>query len=171
MIMRLACVILGAMALSACGLTPLYTASTPSQAQQAEYAQGLYAVEIAPIQGKAGWLMRNALNEQFHPSTRMNVAPKYRLDVALDEKLDSLGALADDTVSRERRTLRARYQLVDLANGEIVLDRSLSGDAGIDVVSSEYATIAAEDRALENITLDMARRMSTQIVLALSGET
>jgi LPS-assembly lipoprotein len=46
-------------------------------------------------------------------------APRYRLDVRLDDKLEGLGLLADDTVGRERRTLRARYQLVDTSSGEI----------------------------------------------------
>ena len=57
--------------------------------------------------------------------------------------------LNDDTISRERRILRSRYQLVDLASGEILLDATAGSDAGVDVVSSEYATIAAEQTALE----------------------
>ena len=36
--------------------------------------------------------------------------------------------------------------------GTIVLDATAGSDAGIDVVSSEYATIAAEDTALQNLS-------------------
>jgi len=63
--------------------------------------------------------------------------------------------------------LRARYQLIDLTNDDILLDATAGADAGIDVVSSEYATIAAEQTALENLALEVADRMVTRISLAL----
>ena len=71
---------------------------------------------------------------------------------------------SDDRITRERRTLRARYQLVRLSDSVVVLDATAGSDAGIDVVSSEYATLAAEDTALENL----ATRVSNQIVTRLS---
>ena len=98
-------------------------------------------------------------------------APRYRLDVVLDDKLEGLGLLTDDSVGRERRTLRARYQLVDLASDTIVLDTTAGSDAGIDVVSSEYATIAAEDTALENLARDVADRIVARLALKLRAES
>ena len=91
---------------------------------------------------------------------------RYRLEVRLDDSIQGLGVLNDDAISRERRTLRARYQLVDAGTGEILLDATAGSDAGIDVVSSEYATIAAEQTALENLARDVADR----IVLSLSQQ-
>jgi hypothetical protein len=55
--------------------------------------------------------------------------------VKLDDKLEGLGLLSNDTVGRERRTLRARYQLVDAQSGEVLLDATAGSDAGLDVVS------------------------------------
>jgi LPS-assembly lipoprotein len=150
-------------ALSACGLQPMYAGGAGGPV-----AQGLAAVEVAPIEGKAGWLMQNALNDRM--GVAGNPAPRYRLDIRLDDRLEGLGVLSDDTVGRERRILRARYQLVDLASGEILLDKTSGSDAGIDVVSSEYATIAAEDRALENLTQDVAGRIVSEVALALRGQ-
>nr|WP_137677574.1 LPS assembly lipoprotein LptE [Parerythrobacter lutipelagi] len=146
--------------LSACGLQPMYAGGSSGQV-----AQGLAAIEVAPIQGKAGWLMQNALNDRF--GVAGNATPQYRLDVRLDDQIEGLGVLSDDTVGRERRILRARFQLIDLANGDILLDRTAGSDAGIDVVSSEYATIAAEERALENLAQDVAGRIATQVALVL----
>ena len=100
-------------------------------------------------------------------SSRRTGPARYRLDVRLDDKLEGLGLLSDDTVTRERRTLRARYQLVDLATGQIVLDETVGLDAGIDVVSSEYATVAAENTALENLTKEVSDRIVTRIALKL----
>ena len=130
-------------------------------------AQGLAAIDVSPIEGKAGWLVRNALVDRLGAASGKGGAARYRLDVRLDDKLEGLALLSDDTIGRERRTLRARYQLVDLSDGQIVLDASDGSDAGIDVVSSEYAVIAAENTALENLSKDVADRIVTKVALQL----
>ncbi|MFM5924233.1 MAG: LPS assembly lipoprotein LptE [Novosphingobium sp.] len=158
--MRLAVLAL-ALLLSACGLKPMYAGGGSGAV-----AQGLAGIEISPIEGKSGWLMRNALSDRLGAS-HATASPRYRLDVRLDDKFEGLGLLSDDTIARERRTLRARYQLVDLASGEIVLDATAGSDAGIDVVSSEYATIAAENTALENLTKEVADRIVTRLAIKL----
>ena len=63
--------------------------------------------------------------------------------------------------------MRARYQLVDLATGAIMVDATAGSDAGIDVVSSEYATIAAEQTALENLAREVASQITTRLALTL----
>lgn len=133
-------------------------------------ARGLADVQVSAIEGQAGWLMRNALVDKLG-SGKAGTSAKYRLDVRLDDKLEGFAVLADDTISRERRTLRARYQLVDLSSGTVVLDATAGSDAGIDVVSSDYATIAAEQTALENLSKDVASRIVTSIALRLRGDT
>jgi len=158
---RVALPLAALLAVSACGLQPMYAGGG-----KGVVAQGLAAVEVPPIQGKAGWLVRNALNDRLGQSGA-RAAPRYRLDVLLDDKLEGLGLISDDTIGRERRTLRARYQLVDLASGEILLDASAGSDAGIDVVSSEYATIAAENTALENLSTEVADRIVARLALTL----
>ena len=153
------------LSLSACGLQPM-----DAGGGSGAVAQGLAAVEVPPIEGRAGWLVRNALRDRLAQSGD-SAAARYRLDVLLDDQLEGLGLLTDDTVGRERRTLRARYQLVDLASGEILLDASAGSDAGIDVVSSEYATIAAEETALENLAKDVADRIVSRLALTLRGQS
>lgn len=148
--------------LAACGLQPMYAGGS-----NAAVAQGLAAVEVAPIPGRDGWLVRNALIDRL--SVGGAAAPQYRLDVRLDDSLEGLGVLNDDTISRERRILRSRYQLVDLASGDILLDTTAGSDAGVDVVSSEYATIAAEQTALELLAKDVAERMVRRVALTLRG--
>lgn len=151
------------LALAACGLQPMYAGGAGGTV-----AQGLGAVAVAPIEGKAGWLVRNALVDRLQGgNTQANA--RYRLDVRLDDKLEGLGLLSNDTIARERRTLRARYQLVDTTSGQIVLDATAGSDAGIDIVSSEYATIAAEQTALENLSKQVADRIITRVSLHLRG--
>ena len=151
-------------ALSACGLQPMYAGGG-----NGAVARGLSAVEVPAIPGRAGWLVRNELVDRM--TAAGDAAARYRLDVRLDDQLEGLGILGDDTVSRERRTLRARYQLVDIASGEILLDATAGSDAGIDVVSSEYAVIAAEQTALENLSREVADRIVTRVALRLREGT
>lgn len=144
--------------LSACGLKPLY-----SGGEQGQVVSLLGSVMVEPIEGKNGWLMRNAISD------RLGAAPsgetRYRLVVKLDDQIEGFGVRADDTITRERRTLRARYQLVELASGKTVLDATAGSDAGIDVVASEYATIAGENSALENLTQKVAEQIVTRLSL------
>jgi LPS-assembly lipoprotein len=148
--------------LAACGLQPMYAGGG-----KGAVAQGLASIDVSPIEGKAGWLVRNALVDRLGAADGKNGTARYRLDIRLDDKLEGLALLSDDTIGRERRTLRARYQLVDLSGGQIVLDASDGSDAGIDVVSSEYAVIAAENTALENLSKDIADRIVTKVALQL----
>ena len=144
------------LALAACGLRPLYTGGGSGPV-----AGTLRGIEVGPIEGKAGWLVGNALRDRL----AADGAPRYRLDVKLDDSIVGLGVRRDDSVSRERRTLRARYQLVSLADGKPVLDASAGSDAGIDAVQSEYATIAAENTALERLAAVVADKIVARIAL------
>jgi LPS-assembly lipoprotein len=150
------------LALAACGLKPMYAGGGSGAV-----AQGLAAIDVPVIEGKAGWLMRNALIDRLGAAGKSASSTRYRLDVRLDDKLEGLGLLSDDTIGRERRTLRARYQLVDVSSGAILVDATAGSDAGIDVVSSEYATIAAEQTALENLAREVADRIVTRLSLEL----
>ncbi len=146
-----------ALLLSGCGLHPLY-----SGGGSGAVATTLTRIEVGPIEGKSGWLMTNALHDRLSAG---GATPLYRLEVKLDDQIIGLGVRSDDSVSRERRTLRARYQLIDLANGTVLLDATAGSDAGIDVVNSEYATIAAENTALERLSDIVADQIVSRVAL------
>jgi LPS-assembly lipoprotein len=145
-----------ALALPACGLHPLYAGGGSGPV-----ASLLGQVEVAPIEGKVGWLVATALRDRLHAGS----TAVYRLDIRLDDQISGLGVRRDNSVSRERRTLRARYQLVNVADGTVLLDATAGSDAGIDVVGSEYATIAAEDSALERLSAIIADRIVARVAL------
>lgn len=150
--------LVAALALSGCGLRPLYGGGA-----KGAVASTLGQVEIAPIPGKAGWLMRSALADRL--GAHQGGTTLYRLEVELDDQITGFGIRSDDTVTRERRTLRARYRLVEAGKGTVVLDATAGSDAGIDIVSSEYATIAAENTALENLSQVVADQIVTRLAL------
>lgn len=154
---RAALILAALLTLSACGLRPLYGgADTPARTL-------IRQVEVGPIPGRAGYLMRGALEERLGAAGEGEV--RYRLVVELDDEIVGFGVRADNAVTRERRTLRARYQLVSAAEGTVLLDATAGSDAGIDVASSEYATIAAEQTALERLAEEVADQIVGRIAL------
>jgi len=153
--------------LTACGFQPVYR-----QTSQADTTGGaLSAIAIAPIAGdrtdgrtRAGHLLRNALIDQFNPRDLRGGAAQYRLVITLEDSREAQGIRADEAVTRMQLRLRARYRLIAI-NGEAVLT---SGDvralAAYDVVTSDFANIAAsrqaEQHAARLLAIDLRRRLS-----------
>jgi LPS-assembly lipoprotein len=143
-------------ALAACHLAPVYSGGTGGQSQMM-----LSGIEVAPIADKAGFLVRDRLIERMNPSGN----PALKLEVALNDNIIGFGVRGDNSIIRERRTLRARYRVTDIASGMVLLDTTASADAGIDVVSSEYAVVAAEATALERLSKDIADQIVARVAL------
>jgi LPS-assembly lipoprotein len=152
--------VLGLLLLGGCTLRPLYAGGGSGHV-----AQSLSSIRIAPIEGRAGWLVRTALEDRLGTTSG---EAKYRLEVELDDEITGFGIRRDDAVTRERRTLRARYRLVDASVGTVLVDATAGSDAGIDVVSSEYATVAAEQTALERLSKEIADQIVTRLALYAS---
>jgi LPS-assembly lipoprotein len=149
------------LALGGCGLRPLYQGGS-----NGVVAQALSGIELGPIAGQSGWLVRDALAQRI---SRAGDAPnRYRLDVVLDDQITGFGIRSNNSVTRERRTLRARYKLVDLSNQQVLLDHTAGSDVGIDVVTSEYAVIAAEQTALERLSSAIADQIVARVALYAS---
>ena len=157
MMRRLAPVLL-ILLLPSCGLRPLYAGGSDSPV-----ASTFRSVQIAPIAGQSGWLVRDKLIDRLGEAGQGTSA--YRLDVTLDDNITSFGLRRDQAATQERRTLRARYQLVDLRNGMVVLDATAGSDSSIDIVSSEYATVAAEQTALEQLAGIVADQIAARLAL------
>lgn len=143
--------------LSACNLAPVYSSGRAGPA-----ATGLAEIGIAPIPERSGFLVRQALLDRLGGTA---VAPRYRLEVELDDQIVAFGVRGDNSAARERRTLRARYRLVEAASNAVLLDATAGADAGIDRVSSNYAVVAAETTALERLSVDLARQITARLAL------
>lgn len=142
--------------LSGCSLAPVYSGGTSGQA-----AMLLSAIEVAPISERSGFLVRDRLLAHMAPGGNA----RFRLVVLLDDRIEGSGLRGDNSIIRERRVLRARYQLIELATGRQLLDSTAAADAGIDVVTSEYAVVAAETSALERLSQEIADQIATRVAL------
>ena len=146
------------LALGGCGLKPMY-----ADGGSGAVAGSLRTIQVQAIPGRAGWLMHKALVQRLGENEGAD--SRYRLEVELDDNITGFGIRGDSAATRERRTLRARYRLVDLATGAVVLDATAGSDAGIDVVSSQYATVAAEQTALERLSEVVADQMVGRLAM------
>jgi LPS-assembly lipoprotein len=143
---------------SGCALQPLYAGGSRSAV-----ATTLAGVSVSQIEGEAGWLVRNALRDRLRTAGTPETPSRYRIDIRLDDRIAGFAVRRDDSVTRERRTLRARWQLVDTVAGTTLVDATVASDSGIDVVGSEFATIAAERTALERLAEDIADQIIAQV--------
>ena len=145
--------------LAGCGLQPVYSNGSSGAA-----ATMLAGIDVSAIEGRGGYLVRQALLDRVGTE-----GGRYRLDVKLDDAISGFGVRGDDSISRERRLLRARWQLVD-AGGKVLIDETARADAGIDVVGSEYAVVAAENAALERLATDLAAQIAARVALYARGQ-
>lgn len=161
--MKPALLALAALGLSACGLRPLYGGGEAGIA-----GARLSEVTVGAIDERSGWLLRNALVDRLGGTGEANA--RYRLDVEIDDDITRFGIRGDAATTRERRTLRARFQLVALDTGETLLDATAGSDAGIDITSSEYATVAAEQTAVERLSKEVADDIVARLALYFSRQ-
>ena len=163
-LVALACLAATLPTLASCGLHPLY-----ANGSRGAVARAIGTVTIDPIEGKAGWLVANALKDRIAPISGGD-GPSYRLHVKLDDQIAGFGVRQGDTVTRERRQLRARYQLFDAATGVLVMDMTAASDSSFDAPGSEFATIAAEDTALERLADTVADQIVTRMAQKLATD-
>ena len=152
-----------ALLLAGCGLQPVYSGGS-----HGPVATALTDITVAQIPDRAGFLVRNALIERLGEAA---ATPHLRLEVELDDQIIGFGIRGDNTVARERRTLRARYRVVQIATGAVLLDATAGSDAGIDRVSSDYAVLAAETTALDRLSVEVARQITARIAEVARART
>jgi LPS-assembly lipoprotein len=144
--------------LAACQLQPLYGGGPHGLVSST-----LGQIQVAPIGEESGYLVRRALIQRLGADN--GSASRYRLEVQLDDRIIGFGIRSDTSRSRERRTLRARYQLVDLTTNAVLLDATAASDEAIDVVQSEYAVVAAEKTALERLSVSLADQIALKLAV------
>ena len=88
------------LSLTACNLTPVYSGGS-SSAPAALAAQ----VSVAPIPERAGFLVRQALIDRLGTPV---AEPRYRLEIELDDRIDTLTAELQRT--REKRQGAANFR-------------------------------------------------------------
>jgi LPS-assembly lipoprotein len=150
--------------LAACGFQPVYApVEAPGGGRAAPAVLALGEISIAPMPDRVGQLVRNNLLERFGPLDQGR-APRYSLEIALEEEREGLAFERDESVTRYNYRLNAVYRLIDLRTGEVLHTARSRSISAFNVVESEFATVVAAQDAVARV----AREISTDIEAQLA---
>ena len=146
--MKKAAAIAACMLLAGCGFHPMYGNALAPQ---------FSSIYVEPIPERDGYELRNTLIDALHSDGRTE-GKLYRLKVTLNESQQGIALQNDATITRYNNTLDARYTLSD-AQGNVLTTGSQSELSAYNVVTSPYATLAAEQDSSKRAAQDVAERI------------
>jgi LPS-assembly lipoprotein len=121
-------------------------------------------VEVAPIPGRVGGLIRSYLILESTGAGQAKTPQQYRLEVVLQESLMSTLVDADRKVSDAVYSVQATFRLIDAKERKVVLQGTSHARA---TFGSVYANVRAredaEDRAARTIADDLKTRLSAYL--------
>ena len=137
--------------LSGCGFKPLYGRAASGGGPVAEFS----FIEIGAIPDRTGQLLRIALEERLTPRGRPS-APRYMLEVGLQESRSDLVIQRDASSTRAKLRIDASWVLKDLATNAPMLRGASQSTTTFNIVESEFATISAENDARRRAGIEIA---------------
>lgn len=137
--------------LAGCSLQPVYGGGRTGEVRTA-----LSSIDIAPIPDRAGQVVREMLERNMGAGSEK----RYRLEVVIREDTRGFGVRGDESITRERLSLNARYRLIDLTSNTAILEDVARSDIAIDVVrNNEFSVVSAEGTASERNAEQVARQI------------
>ena len=148
--------------LGACGFRPLYLAqSTPEGPVRAELA----AIEIRGLDGRLGYLVRDALLYELNPATAAG-PPRYVLFVRLQSRATALGIQLDNTITRYNLLLTASFELRAKDRNDLLYASRVRRVSSYNVSREPYADLVAsqeaERRAAQEVAIDIRTLLAVQ---------
>lgn len=149
--------------LSSCGFTPMY--GEHSVSNRADVKQGFSQIEIDNIPNREGQFLRNELIDRLNMRGHSD-APRYQLSFSqIGITIRELDLTKDSEATRSQLTANTMMRLIDKANGNVVLTRSLKSISSYNILQSNFATRVTESNAEETAIKDLARQAEQQLAL------
>ncbi|MEO1794242.1 MAG: hypothetical protein AAFU50_06525 [Pseudomonadota bacterium] len=145
------------------GFQPMHASFGPGPA----LSDKMKSVRVTAIPGRVGQRIRNELLFQTTGDGHTTAASKYRLDVAISERVTS--SIVDRQGDSLNRTyaLDATFRLVDLETNQVALTGSSFGRANFQRTSSVYANVRAQrdaqNRAAGTVATDLKTRLEAYL--------
>lgn len=147
--------------LSACGFQPLY-GDPAAGGVRADLA----AVEVGWIEDRIGQQMRNELIRRFHPEGRPR-NPSYRLRVELSIDKRELAVKRTEIPTRTNLRITARFSLLKNMDGKELIRGSSRITTSYDIVTNDFATLAAEAEARRRGVRELADEITSRVAAYL----
>ncbi|RMF08783.1 MAG: hypothetical protein D6763_09240 [Alphaproteobacteria bacterium] len=159
---RAVVMLIAALALAACGFTPMYGARDDGTS----IAVDLGSIAVEPITEagrpyRLGQLLENELANRFYQGGVQAV--RYRLELDLERTREGFAFRPDEAVTRVGLRLDAHYRLIDTADESIVLEDRAQAYNSFDVIQSDYATLSAEQDMEARLVRDLGQRITHRL--------
>jgi len=146
--------------LNACGFSPLYAQNSTQPYMQSALA----SISVSYIPDRVGQIMRNELQQRLSPKSS-NVAPVYTLSVSLTESMTSLAIDQTQFATRSNLHLISAYQLTRISDHASIISGTLETVASYNILSSDFANLAAQANARKLAIIDLARSLRSRIAV------
>jgi LPS-assembly lipoprotein len=149
-----------ALALGACGFTPLYAVPGVSG--------GLTHIQVVAPQGRIGYLLGESLDDDFGHAK--GDKPLYRLEMVLTEVRQAHGLSATDVAQRYEFDLKVTYTLTELSSGKAVHTGTVFSNISYDSAAQPYAGIAAAQDVQDRLASDAAQKVEVQVAAWMADQ-
>jgi len=157
-VLAAAALVIGAAGLSGCGFTPLYS--------QPGVTSSLAAIDVIAPEGRAGFLMKQSLDDAF--ARNRGGAAAYRMQLQIGEARYPRGVRIDNVATRYEYVMTATYQLTALPSGALAKRGSVRVELTYDSADQPYASITAQQDAEERAAIEVARRVQLELAAWLA---
>src|SRR5258708_4141544 len=144
---------LASLALGGCGFTPLYAAPG--------VVSNLARIDVTAPQGRAGFLLRQHLDDSFGRSHGGPAA--YKMQLSLSEARYPRGIRTDNVATRYEYVLTADYTLSTVPSGAVAKKGRVRVELTYDSADQPYASISAQQDAEDRATDEAARRIQLEL--------
>jgi LPS-assembly lipoprotein len=146
------------LALSGCGFTPLYAAPG--------VVSNLASIDVDAPQGRAGFLLRQHLDDALGKSHTGPAA--YKMQLSLAEARIPRGIRTDNVATRYEFVLTADYVLASQPSGVMAKKGHVRVELTYDSADQPFASIAAQQDAEDRACEEAARRIQLEIAAWLA---
>ncbi len=153
-----------ALALSACGFTPLYGGADSQSMSPVDH---MAAIRIAPLPDRIGQQMHNLLRDRLNPIGQPR-EPVYALGLRLSESRQELGIRKDETATRANLNLSAQFTLSFIQTGDPLYRGHVNSVSSYNILTSPFATGFSEADARSRALRELADGIRTRLGIYFS---
>jgi LPS-assembly lipoprotein len=160
-VINLTALALAALALGACGFTPLYAINGVSP--------GLSAIQVHVSQGRTAFLLGEDLDDAF--ARNRDAPPVYRLDISITERSYARGLSIANTAKYFEGQYSVHYKLTEIATNRLLKTGAQSVQLSYAAASQPDAGIAAGEDAKARAASEAARKICLDIAEYFASKT
>ncbi len=151
-------IIVASLGLAGCGFTPLYA--------QPGVVSNLASIDVVAPQGRAGFLLREELDDAFAKNRAGPAA--YRMNLQIGERRYPRGIRTDNVATRYEYVLTADYVLARMPSGVVAKRGKVRVELTYDSADQPYASITAQQDAQQRAAQEAARRIQLELAAWLA---